>query len=297
LVQFIEREKTNMKSKLLAGAIFLASQIVAQTSILSAAPQKADANPSVSKKTPDSTGDFAKRLSRQATNLLQQVDQANKAVTAKQTQTAIGHINQALADRNQLATLLKAKGQSLVVPLYSELEDQSVLGPVLSARKGKPQPSTSAPITVDDASAQFTFVGLDLDKAESRLDAAKKALENKNPQAASDSLAAIGTDLVVETQEADLPLLAARENLALARTATKNRKYKEASAALKEASIALDTYSKRNATQRTVEVKDLRSKIDSLSQTVAQNHSNAETTIDGWWRQVDSWFTHVAHSL
>jgi hypothetical protein len=287
-----------MKSNVFAGVVLLASAMVAPTSVLTAAPPNASADHPAAGKATSSTSDTSKRLSQQATNLLRHVDEARRAVDAKQTQSAMSHVNQALADRNQLAALLKDKGQSLIVPLYAEIDDSSVLGPVLSARKGQTQPSTSGPITVDDASAQYTFVGLDLDKAMSRLDAAKKALENHNPQAASDSLGAIGTDLVVETKEADLPLLAARENLGIAQTAVKNRKYKEASAALKEASIALDRYAKGSAAaQHSIDVKDLRSKIDSLSQTVAQNHSNAETMIEGWWHQVDGWFAHAAHSV
>jgi hypothetical protein len=286
-----------MKSNVFVGAALLASAMLGPTSMLAGAPQNASGDHQATGKPTGSTSDTSKRLSQQATDLLRHVDEARRAVDAKQTQSAMRHVDQALADRNQLVTLLKDKGQSLIVPLYSEIDDSSVLGPVLSARKGKPQPSTSGPITVDDASAQYTFVGLDLDKAMSRLDAAKKALENKNPQAASDSLGAIGTDLVVETKEADLPLLAARENLGIAQAAVKHRKYTEATAALKEASIALDTYSKGSGAQHSSDVKDLRSKIDSLSQTVAQNHSNAETTIEGWWHQVDGWFAHAAHSV
>lgn len=265
--------------------------------MLSAAPQKSYATKSTASEASTSKDDTTKRLDREATNILQQVNEASKAITAKQTKTAIMHIDRALAIRSQLATLSKAQGQSMIVPLYAELDDTSVLGPMLSTKKGKPQPSTSGPITVDDASAQYTFVGLDLDKAKSRLDGAKMALNNKNPQAASDSLAAIGTDLVVETEEADLPLLAARENLGIAQTAVKNRKYQEANAALKEASMALNTYSNKNSGQHTGEAKALRTKIDSLSQNIAQNHSGAEATIDGWWHEVDNWFTHAKRSL
>ena len=285
-----------MKFSFVVSALYLGSQLVLPTSLLSAAPQNGTATDSNSKTMSHSKANSAKQLTHEATLLLQQVEQAKQAVTAKQTQTAVSHINQAMSDRNQLATLSKAKGQSMIVPLYTELDDTSTLGPMLSAKKGKPQPNTNAPITVDDAAVQYTFVGLDLDKAKSRLEAAKTALHNNNPQAASDSLAAIGTDLEVETKDADLPLLAARENLGLAQTAVQKRQYKEANAALKEASIDVDKYSNQNSAQHAQEAKDLHGKIDSLSKTIEQDHSGAANTIQNWWHEVDSWFTHEIHS-
>lgn len=289
-----------MKLGFVVSGMYLACQIALPTSVLNAAPKTASANKSTidsNKQAGHTKNDLTKQLSQQATRLIQEVEQARQAVAAKQTQAALSDIDHALSDRSQLASLAKANGRPMIVPLYTELDDSSTLGPVLAARKGKPQPNPSSPITVDDASAQFTFVGMDLDKAKSRLEAARTALHNNNPQAASDSLAAIGSDLVVQTEQTDLPLLAARENLGIAETAVKSGKYQEASAALKEASIDVDKYSKEGSAHHAHEASDLHKRIDVLTQTISQHHSTtAANTIDNWWHEVDGWFMHAIHS-
>lgn len=286
-----------MKPTFAVGAVYLACQMTLTASPVAAVPQSNSATNSTTKNASKSTDHTPEQMSHLATRLLQKVDQARQALSTKQTQTAAGDINQALADRNQLASIAKAKGRPMIVPLYSELDQTSVLRPILTARNGgKQQPSTSAPITVNDATAQFTFAGLDLDKAKTRLDAAKTALQNNNSQAAADSLAAIGNDLVVQTVQTDVPLLASRENLGIAKIAVKNNKDKEATAALKEASTALDRYAGESSAHHASDAKSLAKQIDSFAPTLAQNHAGATSKIDGWWHQVDNWLAPPAQS-
>lgn len=230
------------------------------------------------------------KMSADATKMLHQVNLAREAITAKNTTKAEHDIDAALTERTHLAALAKAKGKSMVIPLYSELDDTSTLGPAMAARNGKTQPNLKAPLAVTDVSSQFTFVGVDLDKAKSRLDAAKQALKNHNDQAASDSLGAIGTDLVMQTNDQDLPLLAIRENLGVARAAVKETHYKEASAALKQASSELNSYAGSGSAQHAAEAKKMRAQIDELSGDVAAHRSKAETDIQQWWQEVDGWF-------
>lgn len=234
-----------------------------------------------------------RQSARLALHILDQVEQAKQSLAANQPQSAVQHINQALTYRDQLAALPHATGGPVIVPIYWEFDDTSVLGRTLAARKdGKPQPAKSAPITVDAAGTQYTFVGLDLDKARTRLDNAKSALSSNHPQAAAASLSRIGDELVVMTVRAEYPLLAARENLGLAEIAIMNGRYSEAAAALKEASVTLDQYASSQAAHRPFEAKSLSKQIDSLSQTIEKNHTGASARIDAWWNHVNAWFTH-----
>lgn len=260
------------------------------TSALKAAP----INNGASSPAAETAAQPANRQSaRLALHILDQVEQAKQSLAANQTQTAVQHINQALTYRDQLAALPHATGGPVIVPLYWEFDDTSVLGRTLAARKdGKPQPAKSAPITVDAAGTQYTFVGLDLNKVRSRLDAAKSALSSNDPQAAAASLSRIGDELVVMTVRAEYPLLAARENLGLAEIGIMNERYTEAAAALKEASITLDQYASSHSAHRPFEAKSLSKQIDSLSQTIVQNHTGASAKIDAWWNHVNTWFTH-----
>ncbi len=260
------------------------------TSALHAAPVNAGARGPAAETASQSP---SRRSSHLALRLLDQVEQAKQSLAANQTQTAVQHIDRALAYRDQLAARPHANGGPVIVPLYWEFDDTSVLGRTLAARKdGKPQPSKSAPITVDAAGTQYTFVGLDLNKVRSRLDVAKSALSSNNPQAAASSLGRIGDELVVMTVKAEYPLLATRENLGLAEIAIMNGRYTEAAAALKEASTTLDQYASSHSAHRPFEAKSLSKRIASLSQTIAQNHAGAATKIDGWWNEVNGWFTH-----
>ncbi len=235
----------------------------------------------------------SRQSSHLALRLLDQVERAKQSLAANQTQTAVQHINQALTYRDQLAARPHATDGPVIVPLYWEFDDTSVLGRALAARKdGKPQPAKSAPITVDAAGMQYTFVGLDLNKVRSRLDAAKSALSSNDPQAAATSISRIGDELVVMKVQAEYPLLAARENLGLAEIAIMNGRYTEAAAALKEASVTLDQYASGHSAHRPFEAKSLSKRIDSLSHTITQNHTGAASKIDGWWNEVNGWFTH-----
>ena len=280
------------------GAVYVAAQLTMTTPALRAAAQDANTQTSTNKpatsKQP-TANQSAQRMSQLATRLLQHVDQARHAISSNNKQAALNHINQALADRNQLATLAKSKGTSLVVPLYTEFDETSTLGPMIAARKGKQAPESSngpktyAPVTVEQASGEFTFVGLDLDKAKTRLDSAKTALDNANNQAASDSLSAIETDLIMETDEASFPLLAARENLGIAESAVKDAHPKEGAAALKEASTDLNKFADGNPPQHADEARNLSKAIDSYAQNIGPSHTAAAAKIDGWWREVNGW--------
>lgn len=280
--------KSNLTVCLCAGALLvLPSALVAASPLRASGAQKSTSN---NAKTNSAKASKSKQLSADALHLLQQVGMARQAISAKDTKKAVSDIDHALAERSKLATASKAEGQSMVVPLYSELDDNSTLGPVLAARKGQQQPNLSKPLTVEDASVQYTFVGLDLDKAKSRLEAAKTALHNNNTQAASDSLAAIGSDLTVESSSQDVPLLAIRENLGMAQTAVKHAKYADASASLKEAAAELKEYGNGSAAHAQ-DAQKLHDQVDALSKTISEHHSNAKGTIEGWWQEVDSWFT------
>lgn len=291
-----------MKVSFLAGAMFLACQMTLTTPLLSAMPQKTSTNNSNQTKRSGLNSTAAKQMTQLATRLLQHVDEARHAISSNQKQAAINRINQAVTERNQLASLAKSNGLSMVVPLYSEFDETSTLGPLMAARKGNQQskpkasPNGYTPVTVEQASGEATFVGLDLDKAKTRLEAAKTALNNGNTQAAADSLNAVETDLVMETEQTNFPLLAARENLGIAESAIKNGHTKESAAALKEASTDLSTFASQNPARHADEARSLGKTIDTYSQSLNQNHSGAANKIDGWWREVDSWFEHPAQS-
>jgi hypothetical protein len=293
-----------MKLWYLGGTLCVTSQLLLTTPLLTASPQNTNSSQSTKNSTTSNeSSQTAKEITRLATRLLQHVDQARHALSSNEKQPALNHINQALADRNQLATFAKSKGLPLVVPLYTEFDESSTLGPLMASRKSNQAPNTKntpnayTPITVDQASGGFTSIGLDVDKAKARLEAAKSAIDNGNNQAASDSLSAVETDLVMSSEQTSFPLLAARENLGIGESAVKAGHFKEAAAALKEASTDLNTFAGTNPAKHADDAKNLSKTIDSYSQQLSQNHNGAASKIDTWWFEVDNWFDHPAKSL
>jgi hypothetical protein len=94
----------------------------------------------------------------------------------------------------------------------------------------------------------------------------------------------------METDEASFPLLAARENLGVAEAAVKDAHSKEVAAALKEASTDLNKFADGNPPQHAAEARNLSKTIDSYAHNIASSNTAAAVKIDGWWREVNSWF-------
>ena len=237
-----------------------------------------------------------RQYSQRALSILAQVEQARQAIAANQTQQALHHIHRALAIHSHLMATAQSYGHSLLVPLYWEFDESSVLGPMMAQRKDASAPSDKhQPVTVQAAGTQYTFVALDLRKVERRLVAAQSALQQNQPQQADASLGHIADELVVMKVQGEYPLLAARENLGLAELAIESGHYREAAAALKEASVTLDQYASSKASHRPYEAKSLSRRIAAMSGTVEQNHAGAAQQVEKWWSEVSTWFSHPIH--
>jgi hypothetical protein len=158
-----------MKCNYLAAALYVACQMTVTIPALNAAPQDAKTNKSTHSSSSNGSGNTSEQLSRVSTKMLRDVDLARQAISKKQTQAALQHVNEAASEQSRVASLTKAKGLPAVVPLYSEFDESSVLRPLEAKRQGGQQSgaASSAPINVAHTSGQYTFVGIDLDKANS----------------------------------------------------------------------------------------------------------------------------------
>jgi hypothetical protein len=145
-------------------------------------------------------------------------------------------------------------------------------------------------VDVQSVVGQYTSVALDTNMAKNHLEAAQQALNNNNPQAADQALRAVQDSLVESSVATDMPLMRARQNLMLARSAANQGDYAEAQAALKGASQALQNY-EQNGGRHANDARQLRSQIDSFDQSIQQNHTNASAKIESWWNQITDWNT------
>jgi hypothetical protein len=239
------------------------------------------------------------QMTQLGSEILKDADNADQALQKNDGSAADKDINDAMTARAKLAQQAKAGGGSMVVPLYADLDETEYLSAIgkkasangMSSANAASANSTPSPLTVKTTVGQVTYLAIDLDKTNSRLSAAKTAIQNKNDQAAEDSLAAIGSNLVETSVSTDLPLLTAREDLALARTALNAKNDQAATADLHQASQALATYAASGP--HADDAKKLLGEID----TAAGGHrvsppSVSTQKVDSWWERVKDWFAH-----
>jgi hypothetical protein len=225
-----------------------------------------------------------------ASQLLQDANAARSALMNDDVATANHDIDEAMNARDKMLDLARGNGSATIVPIFSELEDTTV---VSTDGTAKPAPASAvlAPVTVRSNDAQYTYLAIDLNKAKARLDAAKLALRNKNTQAAEDSLSAIGTDLVASTDATDVPLLTAREDLALAQRALQAKQLTAAAADLHQASTSLKSY---DSPGHAADAQRLANDIQTAMPLTPQTAESASAKLDGWWSSVKSWFSQHA---
>lgn len=230
-----------------------------------------------------------------AWQLLQDADSARSALANDDITTAKRDIDEALAARTRMLDMARPNsGSPSIVPIFSELDDTAIVSPAHAGVAASPAPLASASpgaLTVRANDARYTYLAIDLTKTKSRLDAAKTALHNDNRQAAEDSLAAIGSDLIATTDSTDVPLLTAREDLALAQRAMHAKALPAAAADLRQAAVALNAYSRP---EHRADAQRLANEIQNLEPVTTGTASSASAKIEAWWSSVKTWFSqHV----
>jgi hypothetical protein len=234
------------------------------------------------------------QMTQLGSQLLQDADHADEALQKNDDAAAKTDVDDALDVRAKLAQDARADGASMLVPLYTDLDDTEYLSAI--GKKNAPNGTTTAtatsagatsqPMTVKSNVGQVTYLAIDLDASKRRLDAAKMAIRNKNDQAAEDSLAAIGSNLIALSVSTDLPLLTAREDLALARTALQKKNNQAAQTDLRQASQALTAYAASGP--HAADARTLAGEID----TGMGSPATSTQTVDSWWTRVKDWFAH-----
>jgi|GEM_PF-6224099 len=203
------------------------------------------------------------------------VNAAETALENNNRSQATHNLQQALDDHARAVSMARRNGDTMVVPLYRELLDTAALW------KG----------AVKKTITESTYVAIDLNKSGNRLQAAKKALDAGNLQAAKDTLGAVGSDLVAVNVTADRPLLTARENLAIARRDLQEHKDSQARAALTQASQALSRYQSGNG-KYAAQAGALKTQLQAAIRN-EHNDNSFGTKVESWWHQVTQWFNHT----
>jgi flagellin-specific chaperone FliS len=229
-------------------------------------------------------------LSVLAGKMLEETNQARKAIQDKNSTSALQDVERAQAELRQIEA--RAHGATMI-PVYQEFVSISMLQPVIAEQNGREanenrQSAKAGEQVVHQVSGDYTDVAVSTTVAQQNLATAKTALQQKSFQLADKALADVQQGVSMQMIEANMPLAKARENLILARSAAEKGDYAEVHAALQSASKALATYASAGR-PHSADANSLKQQIDSYDKSVQQNHEDVVAKINGWWNTTSSW--------
>jgi hypothetical protein len=215
-----------------------------------------------------------------AAALLSQTDAARQAVAHHDPRAAQGSVRQAMDLAARIETLAAQHGQPVVVTISSDFAKQSTIVPA-----GKRDASIS------QVSGAYTATRLNITNAQVQLEAARSALQQSDLKAADADLAAVQASVVTRNYTGDMPVMQARENLAIAQSRVRQGAYKDAILPLKSASRALDRFAQQMPKPQQSELAErMKLDIDAYADRILHDHSDALDRINGWYSQVTDWY-------
>jgi hypothetical protein len=219
--------------------------------------------------------------------LLGDANLARIALTQSQPATANKDIIAASKVGSKLAQFRHANGESMVVQIYTELDnDAAMSGDFMLPEWGMDESRAG-----HMKALETTYFAINLDKARGQLVSAQTAVRNDDDQSAERSLAAIRGGLIHGNSAVDVPLLTARRYLEVAHQKINSDQPAAASADLERASQSLKNYS---SVGHAAAARQLAADIHSSMRVNAQNGPSTAAKIDGWWTSVKSWFSQHA---
>jgi len=156
----------------------------------------------------------------------------------------------------------------------------------------------STDIDETDAGVVWLTLSVDVREAQKALQEAESKIEAKDYKGASDVLAQIFKDAVVDEVVFDDPVWAVHDNLAFAKNLIDEGQYDSARYALQHAREDLGKLEKAHAGQKEVAAfKKMNDQIAKLESELEQKNPSvserASATLSGWVNTVESWFSEL----
>ncbi len=259
------------------------------------------------------TAEESQAVSVAAGRILKHVNDARVALKEEKTNSALEHIAKGLTlvqiieqtvppikvEANIQAGDLKyyheeEKHQTLI-PIFDELDQVDVVGPITSVTQEKTQISDgkpTGPALVSYSGIEFTSLDLNLPLAKRNLIRAQKSLEDNKSDAADTTLRDIqNRGVLFSLIEEHLPLREVANNLKLAEYEFKYGHATDAKSSLRVASDVLKGYEKNVGEHRAKDVKKLHQEIDDLSGKLdqQQDREGVLKKMASWWDRVAKW--------
>ena len=304
----------------MVGACYAQSSGSANTSGKASTAQKSNVKPA---KGPQTSTQPKMEVSKKAVQALRLTDEARQAIINKDQHLAEKNVDSAMSLLKQVEAKLpnNKNDKTHVVPIFAELEQTSFLQPVLTAKnqnQGQGQQSANSdkansstnktmannsqsnalpqsdqpaqtPEVVNRVEGGYSYIALDVNAAMEHLQAAKQHLANNEPGKADLELARAQQSVDTGSVSTDMPLVRARENLALARDEVSSGKYSQAKAELKAAATALNNYAQDSHAQHAKDAKNLMTQIKSQTASTQGSHGIDKQKINTWWNEIANW--------
>jgi hypothetical protein len=223
------------------------------------------------------------------TSVLQHADIARQALANHDTKAALDHITQALAAVDQIKAASPGAEEPLRVRLASALDAVSTIVPAKRSGSADRLKSNSS---VSEVNGTYTVTALNVSSARNHLLAAQSAVKAGDNDAAATDVAAVQGDVTTTSMSGDLPLVQAKNDLAIALARVRDSKYKDSILPLKSASRALDRFVHQEPKPHHAEMASkMALEINAYSERIEKDHTDASDRVAGWLDHVNGWFS------
>jgi YfdX protein len=222
-------------------------------------------------------------------SVLQHADIARQALANHDTKAAQDHIAQALAATDRIKAASPGAEEPLRVRLASALDAVSTIVPAKRRGSADRLKSNSS---VSEVNGTYTATTLNVSSARNHLLAAQSALKAGDNEAAANDIAAVQSDVTTTTMSGDLPLVQAKNDLAIALARVRDGKYKDAILPLNSASRALDRFVHQEPRPHHADMAAKMSlEMNAYAERIEKDHADAADRLAGWLEHVNGWFS------
>jgi len=219
--------------------------------------------------------------------LLARTEVARQALAHRDTTAALDQIAQAIAAADQIRAASKSSEEPLRVELSRDVDAISTIVPAKPRGSADRLKKNSS---VSQVSGTYNATVLNVSSARNHLVAAQTALNNGDLDAAATDLASVEGDKSFTSYNGEMPLMQARDNLALALARVRDTKYKDAILALKSASRAIDRYAHQEPRPKHAQrASTVAIQLNAFADRIEKDHEDAADRIAGWMAQVNDW--------
>jgi hypothetical protein len=270
----------------------------------------------------DSTSSLSRedrrKLGLAAGQLLMHVNKARKLLSRDDVSTALEQIDKALVlsriiESNTPVFSVTSKISSgdlryddestvsaPLIPVCSKLTQAMLLAPIVASRSMRDSSDAKAKekeheeregllYRMSDVRAFASTAYIDIAYTRVNLEEALRESKKNNAQRAQSLLGTVQKGVLLSYNETDIPVIQARDSLAIARVLARQGKMEDVRRALNASAGALDRYKPQAGQTQSEQVAGVKKEILESAESVWEEDSSLAARIDDWSREISEW--------